>query len=378
MSRRRQWGGINKLSSGSYRARCSGPDGVRRSKVFRTKADADAWLGSQQTDARRGDWIDPDLQSRRFEVWAEAWLGHLLVRPNTRRQYEVSLRVHVLPIFGSRPVGTIARPDVQHFVKVMTEAGSAPGTVVNAKKVLRLVLQEAVAGGGAKTNVADGVKVQRGRRQEMMFLTVGEVISLAYEISNPPRPRRQPLRHYPQYGLLVRLAALSGMRAGEIAALRIGRVNFLGGTIEVAESASEAPEGLVYNEPKTYERRTVPIGRTLATELGEQIGERLGQVEGFVFTAPDGGPLRHSTFYRRHFKPAAARAGFPALRFHDLRHTAAALMISEGFHLLSVKERLGHSSFNVTYDRYGHVYQSQEEAETDRLDELFRAALDRQ
>ena len=170
----------------------------------------------------------------------------------------------------------------------------------------------------------------------------------------------------------MRFAAFSGLRPGEIAPLRVGRVNVLRCTVDVTETVSETEEGLVYTDPKTYERRTVPIPRSLAREMGELIAERGGDPNAFVFTSPEGGPLVHSNYYGRHFKPAVLRAGLPkGTRAHDLRHTASALMISQGAHLLSVKERLGHSSINVTYDRYGHLYPSFEEALTDRLDALY-------
>ena len=103
---------------------------------------------------------------------------------------------------------------------------------------------------------------------------------------------------------------------------------------------------------------------------------RPGDPEAFVFTSPDGGPLRHTNFYRRHYKPAVTAGNLDhRTRFHDLRHTAAALMIAEGAHLLAVKQRLGHSSIQVTADRYGHLFPSLEDALTARLDESFRAAM---
>jgi integrase len=82
--------------------------------------------------------------------------------------------------------------------------------------------------------------------------------------------------------------------------------------------------------------------------------------------------------HRAHFRPAVERTDIdPRTRFHDLRHTAAALTIAEGAHLLAVKERLGHSSIQVTADRYGHLFPSLEEALTDRLDASYRDALTR-
>ena len=115
----------------------------------------------------------------------------------------------------------------------------------------------------------------------------------------------------------------------------------------------------MYGPTKTYGRRSVPMPPTLARELDEHLRTRPQDPAAFVFTAPAGGPLRHVGFYSRQFRPAVERTEIdPRTRFHDLRHTAAALMIAEGAHLLAVKERLGHSSIQVTADRYGHLFPS--------------------
>jgi integrase len=91
--------------------------------------------------------------------------------------------------------------------------------------------------------------------------------------------------------------------------------------------------------------------------------------DGFVFIAAKGGPLRHNNFYQRVFCPALARAGLPAqVRFHDLRHTCAALLIAQGAHPKAIQAHLGHSSIQVTMDRYGHLFLDALEHLADRLD----------
>ncbi len=94
-----------------------------------------------------------------------------------------------------------------------------------------------------------------------------------------------------------------------------------------------------------------------------------------MFVSPEGGTLNHKNFYRRHFKPAIAAAGLPPqTRFHDLRHTCAALCIALGAHPKAIQERLGHSSITVTLDRYGHLFPKLDETLTARLGDLHRAA----
>jgi integrase len=181
---------------------------------------------------------------------------------------------------------------------------------------------------------------------------------------------------WPAYGLLVRLTAWTGLRAGEVGALRLGRIHLPESSLDVAESVGEIAGELVYGLPKTYARRRVPVPADLAADLEEHCASRPHDPSAFVFSAPDGGPLRHGNFFNRFFKPAVVRADLdPRTRFHDLRHTAAALMIAEGAHLLAVKQRLGHSTIQVTADLYGHLFPSLEAALTDRLNDSYRSAL---
>jgi integrase len=153
----------------------------------------------------------------------------------------------------------------------------------------------------------------------MIFLTADQVMRLAEEIANPPI-RRGGGEHrrasFPEYGLLVRFAAFTGLRAGEVVALRVRRLDLLRRRLEVAESASEAHGQLQIGPTKTYERRAVPIPIGLAEQLGEHVAGK--RPDDFVFNGPDGGPLRHSNWYPRSFKPAVRLAGIPeATRFHD-------------------------------------------------------------
>jgi integrase len=375
---RRSFGSLRKLPSGSWRAsyidQATG-ERFAAPSTFRTKTDAALWLSTVEADRARGDLLDPRLAQRPFSEWAAEWLQGLHVKPKTRVGYESCLRNHVLPRFANRPKASITYRDCKRFVDDLRDQGLAPGTVGEARKVLRLVLREALRADAIRRNPADGIRIPRGDRQEMVFLSPEEVFALADSVAHPLRPRSQPQRAYPGYGLLVRFAAFTGLRAGEIAALRIGRLNPLHRWVEVAESVEEIHGQLVYGPPKTYARRRVELPAGLADELGDHLATRPADPEAFVFTAPDGGAMRHSNFYGRHFKPAVRRSGLdPRTRFHDLRHTAAALMIAEGAHLLVVKERLGHSTIAVTADRYGHLYPSLEAALTTRLDETYRAA----
>src|SRR5918994_4074697 len=269
MARRRTFGYVRRLPSGRWQASYLDDqtgERVAASATFPTKADANLWLASVETDIARGDHLRPELARRPFGDWAEEWLHSLHVKPKTYVGYESSLRNHGVPVFANRPIGDISYRECKAFVDGLLRNGLAPGTAGEARKVLRLVLGDALRSDAIRRNPADGLRIPRGTRDEMVFLSPTQVIRLADEVANPPRPPSHPQKTWPAYELLVRVAAWSGLRAGEIAALRVGRFDRRAGGLEVAESVQEIHGGVVYGPPKTYARRRVDLPADLPGE----------------------------------------------------------------------------------------------------------------
>jgi integrase len=171
----------------------------------------------------------------------------------------------------------------------------------------------------------------------------------------------------------VPCAGYLGLRWGELVGLQTKDVLLPAGRLTVTHTLVEVNGHLHESRPKTAKGiRSMTIPRYVGQALGEHVG-RFAGTDGRVFTSAEGGPIR-KTFGRRHFAPAAARAGLLPLRFHDLRHTAASLMILTGAHPKVVQERLGHSSITVTFDTYGHLFPDLDDTVAVRLDELATKA----
>ncbi len=353
----------------------------QRKRSFERKLDAQRFARGVETDLLRGDWIDPRRGQELFDVWAAKWVETLGSRkPKTRETYESIVRRHLLPRFASTPIGSIDYSCVLAFVGEMQRDGVAAGTVRNIRDVLRLVFRLAVRSGALKVNPVTDVEVGRTGRSEMVFLEPDQIMTLAAEVTAPPaRYRREERRRdgYPEYGLLVRFAAFTGLRAGELVALRAQDLDLMRRRVEVNASASEAYGELQLVATKTYERRTVPIPNSLVDELAEQIaGTRSSD---FVWQSPQGGPFRYSNWFKRHFKPAVVRAGLSnKTRFHDLRHSYAAMLIAQGAHPRAIMERMGHSTITVTLDTYGHLLPKIDAALDDALDGMYRGSAPRQ
>lgn len=246
----------------------------------------------------------------------------------------------------------------------LTRSGLAPSTVKATYLVLAQILRTAAVDGYVARSPCIDIDLPTDRRHgEMHFLTPDQVASLGDAVDD-------------RYRALIYLAAYGGLRAGELAALKVQRLNLLAGTLDVVESMVEVHGRLEPGPTKTGKRRTIGVPRFLTEMLGEHIAT-YPSVDGFVFTSAQAGPIRHRNFSSRQFRPAAQRAGLPAsLRFHDLRHTCAALLIANGRHMEEVKDHLGHSSIRVTSDRYGHLFPQARQALAEGLDETFRRAAD--
>ena len=169
-------------------------------------------------------------------------------------------------------------------------AGLSPSRIRNAAQVLGQILDAAVPGGRRHRNPAQGLRRPRIVEREMSFLSATELERFASQITDP-------------YGVLVRFLGWTGLRIGEAAALRVGRLDLLARRIEVVKAATEVNGRLAWGSTKTGERRTVPLPHFLAEQLGAYLADRPHSPEDLVFTmTPTAGPLRASKWGERYFR----------------------------------------------------------------------------
>ena len=263
---------------------------------------------------------------------------------------------------GGTPFSSIDPLAVHEWQAGLVAAGLSPSRIRNAAQVLGQILDAAVAGGPAARKPAQDLRRPRIVEREMTFLSAAELGALASEIADP-------------YGVLVRFLGWTGLRIGEAAALRVGRLDLLARRVEVVEAATEVNGRVAWGPTKTGERRIVPLPHFLAEQLRAYLADRPHGPDALVFGMPQGGPLRASKWGERYFRPAVAAAGLPEdLRVHDLRHIAASLAIRANASVKIVQAMLGHRSATQTLDRYGDLYPSDLDALAERLDQAHAAA----
>lgn len=350
--------------------------------LARAERAAGAFLDRQNADKSRGSEVNVNDRTRFHEV-AARWLATKTGRPKTLAGYESLLRTHALPTFGALPVNRIRVSDIKVWMKKLESAGVAANTRRNAFRVVKQVFDEAVDDAIIATNPCSRIKPRDlprslAVRAEMLSLTAAEVQRLVAAAEDRYPSGVGAERGPTGYGALIEFAAWTGLRSGEIAGLRMRSLDLLHGRVRVRESLSEVGGKMHAVPPKTYEDRDVTLLPPHIPRLRAYLDAQPPKgPDDFVFTEPDGSQLRHvGWFYPRVFKPGVAAAGLPAaLRFHDLRHTHAALLIADGWHPLAISRRLGHSTITVTMDRYGHLLPSLEADLLARSSNTFSRSL---
>ena len=234
----------------SWQARWRDPTGAERAKNFDRKIDAQRYLVGLQSDILRGSYTDPRLGQTKLEEWIAEWQPtRTNLSPATRLRDEASIRNHVLPALGAVPIAHLRPVHVAQWVSALDAQGLAPATVRKAYQLLAASLSAAVDNGVIAITPCRKVKLPKLEQPDMRILDPDEIEQLAGAID-------------PRYRAMVLTAAYTGLRFGELAALRIERFDALRRSIRVVESLSEVRGTFHFKPPKSDAwRRTVSVPR---------------------------------------------------------------------------------------------------------------------
>ncbi len=195
----------------SWLVRWRDPTGAQRKKTFSRRYEADRYRGEIERSLNTGGYIDPARARLAVGEWSKTWLDQLQVQPSTATRYEGLLRVHVLPTWDRVPLYAVRHSDVGRWVSNLVNGGLAPATVRHAHRVFSLLLSLAVRDNRITRNPAAGVRLPRVPAKEKRFLTHEQVARLADAAGC--------------HGLAIQVLAYTGLRFGELAALRVRHVN---------------------------------------------------------------------------------------------------------------------------------------------------------
>lgn len=297
--------------------------------------------------------VRPIMTLEKFarEHWQAGAL--LALKPSSANYYNFQLERHVLPALGAFRLCDVTRAVIQQFLLERKRNGYSMSTLHGIRTTLAKVLQTAVEHGYLETNPAKAIQIgMRAPKQERTVLALSEVRTLINSLTDPCRT-------------VVMVAVLTGMRIGEILALRWKRVDSMRNTIGVAETFSDG----VFGSPKTRSsRRVIPMSTALAEvlESHKRLSMRTGPEE-LVFCTTKGTPLSSKNLYNRALAPACDRMQLPRVSWHSFRHVNATLLGEVGESLKTAQAILGHSDLETTLNTYMHVIPDSQRRAVERV-----------
>lgn len=343
--------------------------GKRRQRriTARTKKECEALALAELAKVQRGEYVPPSNET--VAEYLERWLAAVrpTVRPQTFLAYRSAVRTHAIPAFGSVALTRLSPLHLQDlYARKLDDL--APSSVRHLHSVLHTAFRQAVRWQLAPTNPADAVKPPSIAASALLVWTAEQArVFLAGTAAD-------------DLAALWRLALVTGMRKGELLALAWVDVDLDRRVLTVRRALVKDVDGVdVVSDPKTAgSRRQIALAdadvAALKRHRARQAEQRLGAAEwrdgGYVFTRDDGSHLKRDAPNDR-LNALSAELGLPRLRFHDLRHTAATLMIQTGVPIKVVSQRLGHTSIVITLNRYAHILPSHQEEAAQKMGDLL-------
>ena len=308
-----------------------------------------------------------------LKVYLENWLEQVYrptVRPNTYKQFRSIVHHHLIPAFGHIAVQKLKAERIQAYYAQKLKEGLSPRSIAVIHAVLHSALENAVKWGLVSRNVSKLVTRPRFERYESQTLT-GEQAMKLLEVAKGSRIEA-----------LLLVALTTGMRKGELLALRWGDLDLEKGVLYVQRTVSRIPgRGYMESEPKTKSSRRRIMLPVVAIEAlkghcvnQEKVRMKAGEKwneRGIVFTNKYGGFLRPDTVLDT-LHQLLKDAGLPPMRFHDLRHSAATILFVAGVNPKVIQELLGHAKISMTLEVYSHVLPSMQQEAASKMDEVFK------
>ena len=364
-------------------------NGRIRSKQVGDKRAAEALASAMRRKLKAGEFsVEAGRRTNttpRFGDYAKHYLesyAKVACKWTTWTGYETIIEKHLRPVWENRRLDEITRADVKQLILQKQQDGLAAGTVENIKALVSGIFTHAYEDGILAVNPA----LKMGRFIQRHDLR-RHVTPLSREHTAKFLCSAQ--EHFPEHYPLLLCAFRTGMRMGELLGLAWDDIDFAANTIEVRRSYSHGQ----FSTPKSHKSRIVDMSDQLKAVLlkhceamrvrfggrlpvtpvpGKQAKEAVVEL---VFPSETGGPLDGDNFRRRVFFPLLEKADVPKIRFHDIRHTFASLLLTQGESLHYVKEQLGHASIQTTVDVYGHLVPGSNRNAVNRLDDPVESPL---
>lgn len=339
--------------------------GKRRWRTLKegaTKTEANKVMQDILKQVDHGSYL-PDKKIPSFEKVADQWLKHkkLSLREHTFYSYECHVRINLKPFFGETKISRINYPSIVKFISSETERGASVPHIKKSLIMLNGIMKYSVRQRYIDYNPVQDVEKPKGHSRynesdEMDIFRPDEIRQLFDNTEGL------------KYKTLFMVAVMSGARQGEILGLKWADIDWYNSQLIIKRTFQH---GRFYEPKSETSKRKIDIGPTVMTQLKKwKLASKPNDLD-LVFSNEEGMPIDKNNLVKRYYEPALRRAGLRRIRFHDLRHTFASLLIDQGEHPKYIQNQLGHSSINVTMDVYGHLMNTVNQESAKRLDSVI-------
>jgi integrase len=336
-------------------------NGRRLTKYSDTQTEVREWLKETINQADNGIAVTPQTLGEFLDAWLEAVKPSLRLR--TYETYRSNIRHHLRPKLGRIKLRDLRPDHIQRYYADELRAGVGVPTVRLSHAVLHRALAYSVKWNLLARNVVDAVAPPKEETPEMSVWNADQVKCFLRTIQGH------------RWETLFYLAVTTGMRQGELLGLLWSDLDWDTGQLRIQR---QAYRGKLVELKTSSSRRLIALGDVALQKLHERQEHQAHEHEwgswtemGLIFTTRTGRPIGVASLYKI-FKHFIHRAGLPEIRFHDLRHTAATLMLQRGVHPKIVQERLGHSNISMTLNIYSHALPSLQEDAANDIDNFLR------
>lgn len=344
--------------------------GKRKSKMVGDKQSAEKVAAEIRTKLKLGDFKIDDKKLPKFEEYADKWLvGYIgiLRRESTCERYQVILDKHIYPVFSEKRLDQITRGDIRDLLTSLVSKGYSRSTIALTRDVISGVfnhaLDEEILTSNPCTGITKRMDFNRKKNKPEIEPLSKEELSLYLDACR---------EHYPEFYPFFLCLARTGVRLGEAIAIQFHDIDFHSKYIWVKRTYRRGK----ITAPKNGKTRKVDMSDQLTDVLRSVKTERKkevlksgkGREDVLVFT--HNGKVIEQNYIRRIHNRILERAELRKVRLHDIRHSYASLLLTQGESPVYVKEQLGHHSIQMTVDIYGHLIPSSNRQAVNRLDDL--------
>ncbi|MFB3167484.1 site-specific integrase [Neobacillus sp. 179-C4.2 HS] len=348
----------------------------KKKRGFKTKKEAEKYLSEQLNAVDKGTFFEP--KDITFSEYLDYWFDNY-AKPNTAvrtlENYNYIITNHIKPSLGGIKIAKLHPSHLQEYYSQKLVNGKLDGQGLSAQSVkhhhrlIHKALKDAVKWQFLGRNIAQAVTPPKVKKVEMKIWDNIQVKTFLKAAKTSA--------YYPIY----LTAIYTGMRRGEVLGIRWQDIDFDNNIIYIRQSLQEVKKlGLTFKEPKSGKSRSITITTLLTKELKKLhkqqlefkllFGKEYHDLD-LVFAQKNGKPIQ-PTEMARDYRKVVDNSGLPYIRFHDLRHTHATLMLQQGVHPKVVSERLGHSTIGITMDTYTHVLPNMQKEAAHQFEQLIK------